>query len=105
MNLDLPFYDDTHRQLATDLDRWCREHLPTDEPADVDRRCRELVSLLGQGGWLRYCVPAEYGGALEQLDSRALCVVRATLAYHTGLADFVFAMQGLGSGPITLAGS
>src|SRR5262249_52019896 len=60
---------------------------------------------LGSAGWLRYCVPAEFGGALEKLDSRALCLVRETLAYHAGLADFSFAMQGLGSGAITLYGS
>ncbi len=105
MNLDLPFFDDAHRQLATDLDSWCREHLSVDEPDDVDRRCRELVALLGQGGWLRYCVPQAFSGALEQLDSRSLCIIRSTLAYHSGLADFVFALQGLGSGALTLAGS
>jgi len=63
------------------------------------------VRALGEGGWLRYCVPAAHGGALPALDSRALCVARETLAYHDGLADFAFAMQGLGSGVITLAGS
>ncbi len=60
---------------------------------------------LGEAGWLRYCVPAAFGGALERLDSRALCVLRETLAYHDALTDFTFAMQGLGSGAITLAGS
>ncbi|HCI80129.1 MAG TPA: acyl-CoA dehydrogenase, partial [Ktedonobacter sp.] len=65
----------------------------------------ELVTSLGSAGWLRYCVPASHGGALPQLDSRALCIIRETLAYHTGLADFAFAMQGLGSGAITLAGT
>ena len=68
-------------------------------------RCRALVRALGGAGWLRHCVPAAYGGALAALDSRALCVARETLAYHDGLADFAFAMQGLGSGAITLAGS
>jgi acyl-CoA dehydrogenase len=63
------------------------------------------VRSLGAGGWLRYCVPAAHGGALAALDSRALCIARETLAYHDGLADFAFAMQGLGSGAITLAGS
>ncbi len=60
---------------------------------------------LGDAGWLRYCVPAAHGGALPALDSRALCLLRETLARHDGLADFAFAMQGLGSGAITLAGS
>jgi alkylation response protein AidB-like acyl-CoA dehydrogenase len=64
-----------------------------------------LVKQLGQAGWLRYCVPSEYGGALSALDSRSLCLLRENLAYHDGLADFVFAMQGLGSGSITLHGS
>ncbi len=72
---------------------------------DVDAACRAWVRALGDAGILRYCVPAAYGGARETLDSRALCVARETLAYHDGLADFAFAMQGLGSGPITLAGS
>jgi acyl-CoA dehydrogenase len=67
--------------------------------------CREWVRQLGDGGWLRYCVPAASGGALERLDSRALVLLRETLAFHSPLADFAFAMQGLGSGAITLAGS
>jgi acyl-CoA dehydrogenase len=105
MRLDLPFFDDAHRTLAQDLDAWCREHVPEDEPQDVDARCRALVAALGNGGWLRYAVPGTYGGALPEIDSRALCLIRATLAYHAGLADFAFAMQGLGSGAVSLAGS
>src|SRR5882724_4224796 len=105
MRYDLPFFDPTHRQLARDLTAWSATHLPEDEPADVDTRCCELVRMLGDAGWLRYCVPASSGGALPQLDSRALCIIRETLAYHSGLADFVFAMQGLGSGAITLTGT
>ncbi|MCX8114515.1 MAG: acyl-CoA dehydrogenase family protein, partial [Burkholderiaceae bacterium] len=66
---------------------------------------RDLVGSLGRGGLLRWCVPAEFGGALPRVDSRALCLVRETLAYHDALADFAFAMQGLGSGAITLAGT
>ncbi len=76
-----------------------------DDHADVDAVCRARVHALGAAGWLRYCVPAAHGGALAALDSRALCIARETLAYHDGLADFAFAMQGLGSGAITLAGS
>jgi acyl-CoA dehydrogenase len=105
MRLNLPFFDEGHRRLARDLDAWCADHLADDEPADVDARCRELVAALGRDGWLRYTVPATYGGALPAIDSRALCVMRATLAYHAGLADFAFAMQGLGSGAVTLAGT
>src|SRR5262249_52414358 len=98
-------FDDIHRDLAHNLGDWCASALPSEEAHDVDRACRELVAMLGSAGWLRYCVPAEFGGALEKLDSRALCLVRETLAFHAGLADFAFAMQGLGSGAITLYGS
>ncbi len=102
---DLPFFDDVHRQIANDLREWCAVNLPKSEPHDVDEACRDLVAVLGHAGWLRYAVPGEVGGALEKLDSRALCLIRETLAYHNGLADFAFAMQGLGSGAITLYGS
>ena len=105
MNTELPFFEDVHRQLAINLQAWCATQLPTSEPDDVDEACRDLVGVLGQAGWLRYAVPAAYGGALQKLDSRALCLLRETLAYHAGLADFAFAMQGLGSGAITLYGS
>jgi acyl-CoA dehydrogenase len=75
------------------------------DESDDRRACKEWVKRLGQGGWLRYSVPAEHGGALPQLDSRALVILRETLAFHSPLADFAFAMQGLGSGAITLAGT
>jgi alkylation response protein AidB-like acyl-CoA dehydrogenase len=104
-HVDWPFFDDAHRVLAADLGAWAAKSLASDEPADVNARCRALVRMLGGAGWLRYCVPASHGGALAGLDSRALCVARETLAYHDGLADFAFAMQGLGSGAITLTGS
>jgi acyl-CoA dehydrogenase len=102
-HLALPFFDDAHRALA-------RELLPWAAAQSVDERddraaCRDWVKRLGQSGWLRYCVPASSGGALERLDSRALVLLRETLAFHSPLADFAFAMQGLGSGAITLAGS
>ena len=76
-----------------------------DEHATIAPPAASWVRALGDGGWLRYCVPAAYGGALDRLDSRALCLLRETLACHSALADFAFAMQGLGSGAITLAGS
>ena len=103
-----PFFDDAHRELAARLAEWtAREVAPLAHPADggVDDACRALVRLLAGAGWLRYAVPAPYGGALERLDVRSLCIARETLAYHSGLADFAFAMQGLGSGPISLFGS
>lgn len=103
--LELPFFADAHRSLERDLDAWCGENLRDVDHHDADAACRTLVRQLGQAGWLRYCVPAAFGGALPALDSRALCLLRETLARHDGLADFAFAMQGLGSGAITLAGS
>lgn len=102
-HLALPFFDDAHRALASELLPWCAAQ-------EVDERddraaCREWVRRLGDGGWLRYAVPGSAGGALERLDSRALVLLRETLGYHSPLADFAFAMQGLGSGAITLAGT
>ncbi len=102
-HLQLPFFDDAHRAFAPVLARWAAaQHI---DETDDRAACRDWVRTLGAGGWLRYCVPAEYGGALPQLDSRALVIVRETLAFHSPLADFAFAMQGLGSGAITLAGT
>jgi acyl-CoA dehydrogenase len=106
--LDWPFFAAEHRALAKGLDAWSSGIAGiagATAERDVDGACRRLVRAMGEGGWLRYCVPAAHGGALPALDSRALCVARETLAYHDGLADFAFAMQGLGSGAITLAGS
>ncbi|MCY7306028.1 MAG: acyl-CoA dehydrogenase family protein [Rhodoferax sp.] len=99
----LPFFDPAHRDLADGLGAWAPQQA-VDE-SDDRQACRRWVRLLGDAGWLRYCVPAAFGGALAQLDSRALVVLRETLAFHSPLADFAFAMQGLGSGAITLAGS
>jgi acyl-CoA dehydrogenase len=106
--LDWPFFAEPHRELARGIEAWCESLpaiLPPDAEQDVDAACRQLVRALGAAGWLRYCVPRAYGGALTELDSRALCIARETLARHEGLADFAFAMQGLGSGAITLAGT
>ncbi len=104
--LDWPFFDVPQRRLAADLDAWAAEHVAhLHHGGDVDALCRDLVAGLGRGGWLRYCVPAAYGGASAQIDSRSLCIARETLARHEGLADFAFAMQGLGSGAISIAGS
>lgn len=103
--LDWPFLDDDHRKLATDLERWCEAHLTDEHSDDVDGDCRALVRALGDGGWLRYCVPAAYGGVYDSIDIRSLALIRETLARHSGLADFAFAMQGLGSGTISLFGT
>lgn len=106
-HLGLPFFDEVHRDLGPRLSQWISTQ-QVDE-ADDRRACREWVKLLGDNGWLRYCVPSgiegALGGALPQLDSRALVILRETLAFHSPLADFAFAMQGLGSGAITLAGT
>jgi alkylation response protein AidB-like acyl-CoA dehydrogenase len=102
-HLDWPFYEDSHRELARDIAALTAE--PDVLLDDVDAICQSWVRILGRVGLLRHCVPAQYGGARDALDSRSLCVARESLAYRDGLADFAFAMQGLGSGPITLAGS
>ena len=98
--LNWPFFEPRHRDLAAALEAWCAAHLPVDH-ADVDAACRGLVDLLGQGGWLRH----SGAGAGESLDVRALCLIRETLARHDGLADFAFAMQGLGMGAVSLFGT
>lgn len=103
---DLPFFDALHAELGARAAQWiAAQHV--DESGDR-AACREWVQRLGDAGWLRYCVPAgpdgAWGGALPALDSRALVILRETLAFHSPLADFAFAMQGLGSGAITLAG-
>ena len=104
--LQWPFFDAAHGTLATRLDEWASRSLQdAHQPVSLDGACRQLVKRLGKGGWLRYTVPAAYGGELERLDSRSLCLIRETLARHSGLADFAFAMQGLGSGAISIFGS
>jgi acyl-CoA dehydrogenase len=104
--LDWPFFEDAHRTLERDLDAWAAKHIShAGHGSDVDAACRTLVGNLGRAGWLKYCVPAAYGGAREQIDSRSLCILRETLGRHDGLADFAFAMQGLGSGAISIAGN
>ena len=100
-----PFFDDDHRALHWGLTHWRVPGIEDAEHDDVDTESRRLVRLLGEGGWLRYVVPAEYGGLNSQFDVRSLCLIRETLAYQSGLADFVFAMQGLGTGAITLFGN
>jgi alkylation response protein AidB-like acyl-CoA dehydrogenase len=104
--LEWPFFDGRHVDLETALDEWAATYvreLHSSEPqsADVDADCRRLVRLLGEGGWLRHAI----GGAGSPIDTRAICLIRETLARHNGLADFAFAMQGLGSGAISLFGT
>ena len=98
--LDWPFFETHHRDLAAALEAWCSANLPVDH-SDIDTACRGLVALLGAGGWLRHSGAADG----ETLDLRALCLIRETLARHDGLADFAFAMQGLGMGAVSLFGT
>ena len=101
-----PFFSAEHRALAPALREWAlREVAASHGDDDVDGACRALVKQLGAGGWLRLAIPGAYGGVSERLDVRSLCLARETLARVSGLADFAFAMQGLGSGPISLYGT
>ncbi len=106
--LSWPFFGPEHHLLAAAATRWARHALSSTEHdesrASVDARCRELVAAMGNAGLTAYCVRKEHGGALADFDSRAICLLRETLAWHDGLADFAFAMQGLGSGALSLAG-
>jgi acyl-CoA dehydrogenase len=105
--LDWPFFDAAHRELVARLDAWAQVNLAhaahPEERDAVDGRCRALVRALGAAGFTNYAVPAAAGAA--RFDVRALALIRERLAWHDGLADFAFAMQGLGSGALTLEGS
>ena len=104
--LDWPFFEESHRDFARRLGEWAASLSGAESCDDVDERCRALVGRLGRDGWLRAVVPEADGGMLGPgLDVRTLCLAREILAYHEGLADFAFAMQGLGSGAITLFGT
>lgn len=108
--LDWPFFEARHKQLATELRTWAAREVPKIVGSDhsqaaVDAACKKLVAALGESGWLKYAVPSPYGGHFPQLDVRSLAIIRETLGYYSGLADFSFAMQGLGSGSIALFGS
>ncbi|MAO92253.1 MAG: acyl-CoA dehydrogenase [Rhodospirillaceae bacterium] len=101
--LDWPFFEEKHRRLAADLDAWAQAELSHVDHGDVDAACRDLVARLGKAGWLTHSAPDP--DALTPLDVRSLCLIRETLARHDGLADFAFAMQGLGTGALSLFGS
>ncbi|GAB1343802.1 acyl-CoA dehydrogenase family protein [Gemmatimonas sp.] len=101
-----PFFEARHAAFAEALEQWAGAALSPHDATDVDQRCRTLVRQLGAAGWLRHAVGGvRHGGASDVIDTRAICLARETLAYHDGLADFAFAMQGLGSGAISLAGT
>jgi acyl-CoA dehydrogenase len=99
--LQWPFFEGRHADLEAALDEWAGRQVRGVHSADVDADCRQLVRLLGEGGWLRHAI----GNELDAIDTRAICLIRETLARHNGLADFAFAMQGLGSGAISLFGT
>jgi alkylation response protein AidB-like acyl-CoA dehydrogenase len=104
--LDWPFFEPRHGDLARRLDDWATQHISQAHGNDVDAECKALVRSLGQAGWLQHAIGGvTYGGASDTMDTRTICLIRETLARHNGLADFAFAMQGLGSGAISLAGT
>jgi alkylation response protein AidB-like acyl-CoA dehydrogenase len=104
--LGWPFFEQRHAALERALDAWAAEHVRDAHGSDTDAQCRSLVRALGDAGWLRHAIGGTaYGGVLDAIDTRAICLIRETLARHNGLADFAFAMQGLGSGAISLFGS
>src|SRR5512139_391400 len=104
-HLAWPFFDEAHRQFAAALADWADQEVGRHiDHANVNRSCRTLVRALGSAGWLRAVVPAAYGGRSEKLDVRTLCAAREILSWHDSLADFAFAMQGLGTGSISLFG-
>ena len=118
--LNWPFFEARHRELHAEVAAWCVQHLDAapngahdsvaarssaDVRDSVDAHCIALVRKLGSAGLLRHCVRANHGGAAADFDVRSIAIIRESLARFDGLADFAFAMQGLGSGALTLAGS
>src|SRR5262249_3263125 len=105
--IDWPFFEREHRRLAGEIDAWAdREVAPFEsQEHDIDGLASDFVRRLGRDGWLRYCVPKSHGGVHDRLHVRSACFTREPLAYFSGLAHFAFAMPGLGSAPIALAGS
>jgi acyl-CoA dehydrogenase len=101
--LSWPFFEGRHRTFAAKLETWAKANLANVDHHDVDAACRKLVAALGKDGWLQHTAPGDRES--EKLDVRTLALARETLARHSGLADFAFAMQGLGAGPISLLGT
>lgn len=105
MSAAWPFFDEDHRAFAAGLAEWLARVNVLDDERNADASCRAWVRALADAGWLRACIPETYGGIRAALDVRTLCLAREALAQHSALADFAFAMQGLGSAPIALFGS
>ena len=101
--LNWPFFEPRHRDLAAHLETWANANLDAIDHQNTDETCRQLVTMLGDAGFLAHS--AVGGEDQQKLDVRSLCLIRETLARHDGLADFAFAMQGLGTGAISLFGS
>ena len=105
-HLAWPFFEPRHASLVRELDAWAAANVSHTPGTDFDDACRALVRSLGAGGWLSHAIAGRgHGGSEDVIDTRAICLIRETLARHDGLADFAFAMQGLGSGAISLAGT
>ena len=102
--LHWPFFEEKHRQLSADLEDWCAKNLSNIDHSDTDELCKSLVSALGKAGWCQYS-GVDPADSSSVLDVRSLCLIRETLARNEGLADFAFAMQGLGTGAISLFGT
>jgi acyl-CoA dehydrogenase len=105
-HLDWPFFEPRHREFAAGLDSWAASKLDFSEEPNLEKTCRKLARQLSEGGWFRCAIAGEsYGAVADSIDVRTICLMREGLAQRSGLAEFVFAMQGLGSGPISLFGS
>jgi acyl-CoA dehydrogenase len=105
-HLNWPFFNEEHRHLQTQLNHWASENIHQTHGKDVDQECRDLVKQLGEAGWLKHAIGGKsFGANQDVIDTRAICILRETLARYSGLADFAFAMQGLGTGAISLFGS
>lgn len=106
-HLEWPFFSDAHRRLAEDVDAWARQHLSHggDGVGNEAAATRAIALQLGASGWLRYLLPRQHGGHTDRIDVRSVCLIREVLASYLGIADCAFAMQGLGSAPITLFGT
>lgn len=102
-----PFFEEKHRKLAAELEDWAAAHVHglLGDESDADAACRRLVAGLGQGGWLRYAAPDVDADRAQSFDLRSICLIREILARHSALADFAFAMQGLGTGAVVLFGT
>src|SRR5258705_5972007 len=102
-HLEWPFFESSHRSLAREAAAWCESGLGSIHGIkDTDAQCRALVAAMGGAGFLRHAIVTKEGGSV---DVRAACILRETFAWQWGLADFAYAMQGLGSGPISAYGS